>query len=216
MKRTANIVGALLTAGGVILLAYVVVSWRQGQQTHTTGSSAMAPTWSAADQQRGREIASRLTRGFESALLRPKSGPAPGSELAQRIVIPKINVNAPVVETPPQGGVWAVADWSVGHLSTTPSPGGAGNNALSAHDDIKGEVFKRLGELRPGDAVILRTRHAIYKYVVTSEATVDPSNVGVLASTAKPTLTLITCSPYWVDTQRLIVQALLKSRQVVA
>ncbi len=216
MKRAANLLGTLLTVSGLALLVYVGLQWRQSNQSHTLAASSRAPNWSPADQQRGREIASRLSTGFERSLLAAKAGPVPGSEPAQRVIIPKIAVNSPVIETPPQGGVWAVADWSVGHLTTTPDPGGAGNNALSAHDDIKGEVFKRLGELRPGDRIELRTRHAIYTYTVTYESTVDPSDVGVLQTTAKPTLTLITCTPYWVDTQRLVVQALLTGRQVLA
>ena len=205
-----------MTVAGVALLAYVGYSWYQAGHPSSVQVAARATDWSSQDVVRGREIASRLSPQYERALLRPRTGPAPGSEVAQRIVIPRIAVDAPVVETPPQGGVWAVADWAVGHLSTTPNPGGAGNNALSAHDDIKGEVFKRLGELRPGDQIQMRTRRVLYTYVVTTEETVDPSDTAVLNPTVKPTLTLISCSPYWVDTQRLIVQALLKTRQVVA
>jgi sortase A len=136
-------------------------------------------------------------------------------EAATRIVIPKIGVDAPVVNTPPTGGIWIVADWAVGHLSTTPNPGQAGNMALSAHDDIKGEIFKRLGELQPGDAIILYTRHERYTYLVTSQSAVDPSDVAVLNPTKEATVTLITCTPYWVDSQRLIVQGLLKARTAV-
>jgi sortase A len=127
-------------------------------------------------------------------------------------VIPKIAVDAPVVETPPQDGVWPVPDWAVGHLTTTPNPGAAGNDALSAHDDIKGELFKRIGELRPGDVVRLFTQHAVYTYIVTSQQTVDPYDTSVLDSTQQATVTLISCTPYWVDTQRIVVQAVLKSQ----
>src|SRR5207302_7467032 len=113
---------------------------------------------------------------------------------------------------PPVNGVWEVADWAVGHLTTTPDPGAPGNLALSAHDDIKGEVFKRLDELRPGDQILLYTRHAVYSYTVTTQQAVDPSDVSVLDPTTRPTVTMITCTPYWVDTQRMIVQGVLKSR----
>ncbi|MBV9279093.1 MAG: class D sortase, partial [Chloroflexi bacterium] len=138
-----------------------------------------------------------------------------GREPATRIVIPKIAVDAPVVETPPADGVWEVADWAVGHLTTTPQPGSPGNMALSAHDDIKGEIFKRLDELRPGDEIRLYTRHEVYSYIVTNQQVVDPSDIAVLAPTAAPTVTLISCTPYWVDTQRLVVQATLKMHAAV-
>jgi sortase A len=109
-------------------------------------------------------------------------------------------------------GEWEVADWAVGHLTTTPNPGAKGNMALSAHDDIKGEVFKRLGELKPGDQVLLYTRHSVFSYVVVSESVVDPSDISVLAPTKTASVTLISCTPYWVDTQRVVVRADLKSR----
>ncbi|MGI8824470.1 MAG: sortase [Chloroflexota bacterium] len=214
MKRTVNVAGALLTVAGMILLAYVGVSWVQSRQG--SPAQASASSWSAAEQAKGREIASTLGNRVQDASFTTGSGPPPGSEPAARIIIPRIGVNAPVVETAPVAGVWEVADWAVGHLSTSPNPGGVGNNALSAHDDIKGEVFKRLGELQPGDQVQLRTRHAVYVYVVTDQLTVDPSDVSVLNQSPKAIVTLISCEPYWVDTQRLVVQALLKSRQAIA
>ncbi len=62
----------------------------------------------------------------------------------------------------------------------------------------------------------LRPRHAVYVYVVTDQLTVDPSDVSVLNQSPKAIVTLISCEPYWVDTQRLVVQALLKSRQAIA
>jgi sortase A len=131
------------------------------------------------------------------------------------MVIPKIEVDAPVMQTPPDGGVWQVADWSVGHLSTTPNPGVAGNGAYAAHDDIKGEIFKRVGELTPGDKILIYTRHAVVTYAVIRQITVDPSNISPLNPTTQPTVTLISCAPYWVDTQRLIVQAVEKTRTVL-
>jgi sortase A len=108
-----------------------------------------------------------------------------------------------------------VADWAVGHLTSTPDPGSVGNGAYAAHDDIKGELFKRLGELGPGDQVIVYSKHARYLYAVVRQQTVDPSNVSVLNQTRTPTVTLITCSPYWVDTYRLVVQAAFKSRSAI-
>jgi LPXTG-site transpeptidase (sortase) family protein len=55
----------------------------------------------------------------------------------------------------------------------------------------------------------------MYTYVVTNQVTVDPSDVSVLAPTRLSTVTLISCAPYWVDTQRLVVQAVLQSARPV-
>jgi sortase A len=209
MRRFVSLAGTLLMLVGIVILIYVGVSYARGQALPT------APSWNAAQKAKGQQIAARLATPQTVKIphrLRTRQI-APGSEPAYRIVIPKIAVDAPVVETPPVNGVWDVADWAVGHLTSTPNPGAPGNMALSAHDDIKGEVFKRLGDLAPGDKVLLYTRHAVYTYTVVSQQAVDPSDVAVLDPTRTATVTLISCAPYWVDTQRLVVQAVLKARR---
>ena len=210
MKRTLNVVGTLLTIAGIGILAYVGVGYVRGGSTAKAG-----PHWSSAQRQRGNSLAKQLAKHQRVRLpsaLQSSNLPAPGTERAIRLVIPKIGVDTRVVETPPTNGVWPVADWAAGHLSTSPNPGVPGNMAFSAHDDIKGEIFKRVGELGPGDVILVYTAHSVYKYAVTDQKTVDPSDVSVLNPTRTPTLTLVTCTPYWVDSYRLIVQAALKSR----
>lgn len=199
--------GTLLVSSGIAILIYIGVTYAQASPQHVR-------VWSAQQQASAKKLAARLAGHQTVAVpgrLNHAALPAPG-EPALRMVIPKIKVDAPVVQTPPTAGVWNVADWAVGHLTSTPDPALAGNGAYAAHDDIKGEIFKRLGELAPGDSIILFTRHSINRYVVVGQQAVDPSNTSVLAATKQPTITLITCTPYWVDTQRLVVQAVLKSR----
>jgi LPXTG-site transpeptidase (sortase) family protein len=206
-NRLLSGLGTLLVSAGVAILIYIGVTYAQASPQH-------ARTWSALQQVSGRRLASRLSGHQTVAVpkrLYRRALPAPG-EPAVRMVIPKIRVDSPVVQTAPLNGVWNVADWAVGHLTSTPNPAESGNGAYAAHDDIKGELFKRLGELAPGDQVIVYTAHAVNTYVVVGQQAVDPSNTSVLAATKQPTITLITCTPYWVDTQRLIVQAVLKSR----
>jgi LPXTG-site transpeptidase (sortase) family protein len=200
ISRVLSVIGALLVLCGVALLGYV-------GYTYAHQRSASTPHWTPSQQRQGQQIALKLTHQQQA----PSPAAGAGSEPPTRMVIPRIGVNSPVAQTAPVGGVWNVVDWEVGHLSTTPNPGGAGNGAYSGHDDIKGEVFKRLGELHPGDSILLYTRDRVYTYVVTRQLAVDPSDVSVLAPTARPTISLISCTPYWVDTQRLVVQAALKS-----
>jgi LPXTG-site transpeptidase (sortase) family protein len=207
MSKAISAAGALLVMAGVALLGYV--GWAYAHPRVASSS-----TWSATDRTQGKRIAQTLSAAQRVSVpsrLLGASRPVPGSEPAIEMLIPRIGVHAPVVQTPPINGEWVVADWAVGHLTTTPNPGAAGNAAYSAHDDIKGEIFKRVGELKPGDSIVLRTRHAVYTYVVTNQVTVDPSNTSVLAPTQRSTVTLISCTPYWVDTERLIVQGTLKS-----
>lgn len=204
MKRTLNILGSLLMVGGIALLVYVGISYVQHQHSAATG-------WNATQKKQGQKIANQLKKHQKIEVPKATSGPVPGSEPAIRMVIPKIGVNAPVVQTPPVNGVWQVADWAVGHLTTTPNPGVPGNSAMAGHDDIEGEIFKRVNELRPGDMILLYTRDTVYRYKVFNQEIVDPSNVSVLNQTRRPIVTLISCTPYWVDTQRLIIQAALTS-----
>jgi sortase A len=214
MNRAVSIAGTVLTLAGIGLLVFVGISFVQSRQ-----SSASAPRpviWSHSQVQQGKNIEKALVRNQTVDVPRRLLALAPaGKEPAIRVVISKIRVDAPVFQTPPVNGEWQVADWSVGHLTTTPNPGARGNDAISAHDDIKGEIFKRLGELGPGNDILLYTKHSVYTYTVVSQQIVDPSDVGVLASTVRPTLTLISCTPYWIDTQRVIIKAVLKSRTAV-
>lgn len=210
MQKIVSAAGAILVIAGVALLAYAGYAYLHP-------ASGKTPTWSASQKKAGQQIARRYSGQQKVSIpkrLSSTSVPA-GKEPATRMVIPSIAVDAPVVQTAPVGGVWAVADWAVGHLSTTPNPGAAGNAAYSAHDDIKGEIFKRVGELKPGDLISLYTRHEVYKYAVTSQLVVDPSDISVLNPTRNSTITLISCTPYWVDTQRLIIHAVLKSVSAV-
>lgn len=210
MRRLIGAFGSGLVVAGIALLLYVAVQYRN----QTASRPSATPSWSQSQNEQGKKLARQLSTKQTIRVPQGKRVAAvpAGKDPATQMIIPAINVDAPVVDTPPVNGVWQVADWKVGHLSTTPNPGAVGNAAYSAHNDIKGELFKRLGELKPGDAVILQTRRARYTYVVTGQSIVDPSNVAPLNPTATPTITLITCTPYWVDTQRLIVKASLKSR----
>ena len=91
------------------------------------------------------------------------------------------------------------------------NPGQTGNVILSAHNDVYGELFRFLDKLQPGDQVILYSQQRQYVYVVDRTALVEPTAVEVMASTGNPTVTLISCYPYLVDDQRIVVFARLQN-----
>jgi sortase A len=93
----------------------------------------------------------------------------------------------------------------VGQHIGSANPGEAGNVVLSAHNDIFGELFRYLDQLRPGDEIVLSTATQDYTYRVTGWRTVEPTEVDVMAATTRPTVTLISCYPYMVDDQRIVV-----------
>lgn len=133
--------------------------------------------------------------------------PTPGIETAIRIQIPAIGVDAPVV----QGDGWEQLKKGVGQHVGSANPGQRGNVVLSAHNDIFGELFRHLDRLQPGDQVILYTQQKQYIYIVTRTEIVEPTRIEVMASTSDPNVTLISCYPYLVDDQRIVVFAKLQN-----
>jgi sortase A len=140
--------------------------------------------------------------------LPPPAIPTQGPTQALRLVIPAINVDNPVV----QGDGWEQLKKGVGQHIGTPDPGQNGNLVLSAHNDIFGEIFRRLDELQPGDEVQLYTASQIFTYVITGSKVVLPTQVEVMNPTPHASLTLISCYPYLVDTHRIVVFADLKTQ----
>jgi len=134
--------------------------------------------------------------------------PTPGPEQAIRIQIPAIDVDAPVV----QGDGWEQLKKGVGQHVGTSRPGDKGNIVLSAHNDIFGEIFKDLDRLKPGDQIILYTSQRSYTYSITSSKNVEPTQVEVMGPTSYPTVTLVSCYPYLVDNQRIVITGRLQSR----
>ena len=127
--------------------------------------------------------------------------PTPGPEQANRIQIPAIGVDAPIV----QGDGWEQLKKGVGqHIGST-DPGEKGNVVLSAHNDIFGEIFRDLDRLKPGDEITIFTNQRAYSYVVSDSEIVEPTQVDIMENTSQPTLTLISCYPYLVDDQRIAI-----------
>jgi sortase A len=132
--------------------------------------------------------------------------PTPGPEQAIRLQIPAISVDAPIV----QGDGWEQLKKGVGQHIPSSDPGKDGNLVLSAHNDIFGEIFRDLDQLKNGDEVTVYTNQRAYTYVVMESQVVEPTQVEVMAPTKDPTVTLISCYPYLVDDQRIVISARLK------
>jgi sortase A len=132
--------------------------------------------------------------------------PTPGIEQAVRIEIPAIRLDAPVV----QGDGWEQLKKGVAQHIGTANPGEPGNVVLSAHNDIYGELFRALDQLQAGDVVKLYTQQRQYIYVVDRTQIVEPTAVELMTSAGAPTVTLISCYPYLVDKQRIVVFARLQ------
>jgi sortase A len=151
------------------------------------------------------EIPAHLLPLYQSMLKIPV--PTPGPEQAIQIQIPAIAVDAPIV----QGDGWEQLKKGVAQHSGSANPGEAGNVVLSAHNDVFGEIFRNLDELKQGDSITIYTANHAYIYNVDNILIVSPTDVELMAPTANPIVTLISCYPYMVDSKRIVVQASLQN-----
>jgi sortase A len=127
---------------------------------------------------------------------------APGEPLG-RIEIPRLGVSVIVSE----GLDRKTLRRAVGHIPGTAFPGDLGNVGIAGHRD---SFFRPLKDVQVGDEVVLTTPRGRFRYVVEETEIVRPNHVEVLDPTEEPTLTLVTCYPfYYVGSapKRFIVQA---------
>jgi sortase A len=209
-----GLVGVLISGFGILRDLNEEVASALIQETFTPTPLVMAvvlPSGHTPPDAQGNtrpnidEIPAHLQPMVQSLANLPVPTSAP--DQAIRIQIPAINIDAPVV----QGDGWEQLKKGVGQNVGSVNPGQAGNIILSAHNDVYGELFRYLDKLAPGDQVVLYTQQRQYVYVVDRTAVVEPTAVEVMASTGSPTVTLISCYPYLVDKQRIVVFARLQS-----
>jgi sortase A len=120
--------------------------------------------------------------------------------------IPKLRLSVPVFN----GTDDLTLDRGVGRVIGTARVGENGNLAVAGHRD---GFFRALKDIKAGDDVELITGNQTLSYSVDQITIVKPSNLEILANRATPTLTLITCYPFYFigsAPQRYIVQCSLK------
>jgi sortase A len=120
-----------------------------------------------------------------------------------RIAIPQAGISALVLE----GVAGSTLRRGVGHIPGTTLPWLSGNIGLAGHRD---SVFRGLKDIKKGDFINLETLEGTYRYVVDWAQVVDPDDIGVLAVSNQPELTLVTCYPfYYVGSapERFVVRA---------
>lgn len=136
------------------------------------------------------------------------------------LIIPKINVNVPVVfnTSPDQESQLKAMESGVAYFGipgANSKPGQVGNTVISGHssndfiDSGKYKfVFALLERLKPGDIFYVHYEGIRYTYNVTRTKVVKPTDVSSLIyKTTKPEVTLITCTPLGTALNRLLVTA---------
>jgi sortase A len=117
--------------------------------------------------------------------------------------IPRISLEAPLFD----GTDGSTLNHAVGRIAGTSRPGEPGNIGIAGHRD---GFFRGLKDVRVGDAIELRTLKGTDTYVVDQIQIVSPRQVEVLRPTSVPSLTLVTCYPFYFfgsAPQRYIVTA---------
>ncbi len=117
--------------------------------------------------------------------------------------IPKIGVEVPIFE----GTDDVTLNRGAGRIVGTARPGEPGNMGIAAHRD---GFFRKLKDLQLGDRIELSTINGTLAYAVADTMVVQPKDVSVLRARAQPSLTLVTCYPFYFvgdAPQRYIVHA---------
>ncbi|HTA45105.1 MAG TPA: class D sortase [Bryobacteraceae bacterium] len=141
-------------------------------------------------QKYGNRELDRLLSNREVPGPKPAVRSIPEGELVGRVEIPKLHFSAVVF----QGTDNNVLDRGVGHLDGSALPGQPGNVVLAAHRDT---FFRSLRNIHTGDTVDVTTPDGARSYTVDSTTIVDPTQTSVMAPTPTPSLTLITCYPFY-------------------
>ncbi len=122
------------------------------------------------------------------------------------IVIPKINVNLPIYH----GTSEEVLQKGVGHLQNTSLPvGGESTHAvLSGHTGLSSaKLFTDLDKLEEGNIFYIKTLGETFAYEVDQIKVVEPHETSdLLIESDKDYVTLVTCTPYSINTHRLLVR----------
>ena len=147
------------------------------------------------------------------ALYRPETLPdyastldVTGTGIMGYLSIPRLNVSLPIYH----GTGESVLQIAVGHLEGSSFPiGGQSTHAvLSAHRGLpSAKLFTDLDKLEPGDTFEVTVLNRVLTYEVDNISIVLPQEAeGLLVQPGKDYLTLMTCTPYGINSHRLLVR----------
>lgn len=159
-----------------------------------------------------------VTQEIKYAVLKPKSESIKPNSYEFGIVIPKINVNAPVIKNIDsyQANVYQEAlSRGVAHAKGTSLPGEVGNIFIFAHSSGNfyqasryNSIFYLLHKLKSQDKIIIYFKNSQFTYKVINLEYVEPERIDYLSRYKdNEALTLMTCWPPGTTSKRLIVNA---------
>ena len=217
MKRWMRAAVCGVAALGLMLypLAGELVSEKYHSDVETTYTAAIEDT-DAAELTAQREAAEQYNAMLSGAATITEGGAsAPPLAYAQQLTvggvmayvdIPKIGVYLPV-----QHGTDAdTLERAVGHVVGTSLPVGGGSThaVLSAHSGVaSSKLFSDIDQLAVGDTFYIHVLGEVLAYKVDTINTVLPTDTSLLQiEDDKDYVTLVTCTPFGVNTHRLLVR----------
>ena len=216
------ILAALLIFGGAGVFFYPAVSNFIADQSHREIITTHANLISATDPEILEQEWQEAEIYNESLMGDPVHDPfVPGSgyaipdnyaqtldldEVMCTLEIPKIDLSLPVYH----GTSEEVLAKGIGHLEVTALPiGGLNRHAvLTGHRGLpSSELFTRLDEVEVGDIFYIHVLDEVHAYQVDQITTVEPDELeNLVAEPDKDLVTLVTCTPYAVNSHRLLVR----------
>ena len=129
-----------------------------------------------------------------------------GDEMMGSVEIPKINIKIPIYHTTEE----EVLNKGAGHLEGSSLPVGGSNThaVISAHRGLpSASLFTDLDQMKVGDHFLIHVLDETLCYEVDKISVVKPEDTSALAvEDGQDLVTLLTCTPYGVNTERLLVR----------
>ena len=230
-KRTTTVIIVILFLAGLSLLLYPFVSnrwntYRQERlmssyedtvtQREEAGEIDYESEWEKARAYNEALLPSILPDSFAVAEAENEAGQVDetymsalnlaGDGIMGSVEIPKINITLPIYHTTDK----EVLEKAAGHLegSSLPIGGESTHSVISAHRGLpSAALFTDLDRLEEGDHFLLHVLDDTLCYEVDQILTVEPDETESLAvEEGEDLVTLLTCTPYGVNSHRLLVR----------
>lgn len=226
-KKAGNLVICIIFLAGLSLLLYPFVAnqWNNYRQKQLISGYEQAVSEKEAAEGIDYDAERKKAEEYNEALLpcvlpdsfalAESSGVDPvymntlniaGDEMMGSVEIPKINIKIPIYHTTEE----EVLNKGAGHLEGSSLPvGGANTHAvISAHRGLpSASLFTDLDQMKVGDHFLLHVLDETLCYEVDKISVVKPEDTSALAvEDGQDLVTLLTCTPYGVNTERLLVR----------
>ena len=226
-KKAGNLVICIIFLAGLSLLLYPFVAnqWNNYRQKQLISGYEQVVSEKEAAEGIDYDAERKKAEDYNEALLpcvlpdsfalAESSGVDPvymntlniaGDEMMGSVEIPKINIKIPIYHTTEE----EVLNKGAGHLEGSSLPvGGVNTHAvISAHRGLpSASLFTDLDQMKVGDHFLLHVLNETLSYEVDKISVVKPEDTSALAvEDGQDLVTLLTCTPYGVNTERLLVR----------